>query len=91
MLQETSCGYTEVHFALPPQATFTSSEPVGPACPVTRESLGQANPHLSPEEVDLKFIELQHGKQQARQVRETLMRRRATSPEPCSQVDHYYG
>ncbi|MEE8450377.1 MAG: hypothetical protein V3R99_00630 [Thermoguttaceae bacterium] len=91
MLSDTSFGYTEIHFALPPQATFTSSEPAGPACPVTRETLGRANPHLSPEEVELKFVELQYGRQQAKQVRETMMRRRATSPEPRCHVDHYYG
>jgi len=91
MLSDTSCGYTEIHFALPPQASFVSSEPVGPSCPVTLESLGQANPHLSPEEVELEFVELQYGKQQARRVRETLVRRRAIRPELCSHVDHYYG
>ena len=91
MLPDTSCGYTEIHFALPPQATFTSCEPVGPSCPVTREALGRANPHLSPEEVELKFVEIRHGKRQAKRVRETLMRRRATCPEPCGHVDQYYG
>jgi len=91
MIPDTSCGYTDIYFALPPQATFISSEPIGPACPLTREAMEQANPHLSPEEVELKFVELQYGKQHAKQVRETMMRRRAARPETCSHVDHYYG
>ncbi len=91
MFPDASCDYTEIHFALPPQATFSSSEPVGPSCAVTRETLGRANPHLSPEEVELKFVEIRYGRQQAKQVRETLMRRRATCPDPCSRVDQYYG
>lgn len=91
MFPDTSSTYTEVHFALPPQATFTSSEPIGPSCPVTREAMSHANPHLSPEEVELKFVELKYGRQRAHQVRETLMRRRATCSEPHCHVDHYYG
>ena len=91
MLPDTSYDLTETHFALPPQATFSSSEPVGPCCPLTRESIGQLNPHLSPEEVELKYVEFHHGKQRAQQLRKTLMSRRAIGPEPCCHVDHYYG
>ena len=91
MLPDTSYSSTEVQFALPPQATFSSSTPVGPCCPLTREAICQANPHLSPEEVELKYVEVHHGKQRARQLRKTLMSRRATCPEPCCHVDHYYG
>ena len=88
---DNGSGYTEIHFALPPQSTFVSAEPVGPSCPVTREALERANPHLSPEEVELKFVELQYGRRQANQVRRTMMRQRATCPAPCEQVEPYYG
>ena len=91
MLPSVDYISTEVYFALPPQATFSSSQPAGPSCPLTREAVGQANPHLSPEEVELKYVEFHYGKQRARQLRKTLMHRRATRPEPCCHVEHYYG
>ncbi len=91
MLTDTLGGFIETNDAPPPQATFSSAEPIGPRCEVSRKTIGQASPHLSPEEIELKFVEIHYGKSRAQQVRETLMRRRATCPEPCSQVEHYYG
>lgn len=40
-----------------------------------REEIARANPDLNPEELKLKFIEVQYGKQLADQVREYLHRR----------------
>ena len=91
MLADIMDDLTETNYALPPQATFSSAEPLGPRCEVSREAISQACPHLSPEEIELKFVEIHYGKSRAQQVRETLMRCRATCPESRSHVEHYYG
>ena len=42
---------------------------------LSKRAIARANPHLDPEELKLKFIELHYGKELAEQVREYLENR----------------
>ncbi len=45
------------------------------AVSLSRRAIARANPDLSPQEVDLKFVELHYGKKLASRVRRYLERR----------------
>ena len=45
------------------------------AISLSRRAIARANPDLSPQEVDLKFVELHYGKELASRVRRYLKRR----------------
>jgi hypothetical protein len=42
------------------------------AISLSRRAIARANPHLSPQEVDLKFVELHYGKELATRLRAYL-------------------
>ncbi len=42
---------------------------------LSRRAIARANPHLSPQELDVKFVELHYGKELAERLAEDLRRR----------------
>ena len=85
MFSQTVTNFIEVHYALPPQATFVGrDEPMtSDESQAAREAICRTCPHLSPEEVELKCYEIHYGRARTEQLRGEMRRRRLWSEGYC--------